>query len=174
MNEEELRNMMYTAQLPGKGPVAIRYPKGPGVMPVWETPFKELPIGKGSVIREGNDIAIITIGHVGNFAVEACRKLEEDGIHAAHYDMRFLKPLDEELLHVVMKKFKNIITVEDGTVVGGLGSAILEFQSDHNYQNTIRRLGIPDKFISHGKQQELHHDCGYDVDGIIITARELI
>jgi len=173
MNEEELRDMMYTAQLPGNGPFAIRYPKGPGVMPIWETPFKKLTPGKGRMIADGNDIAMITIGHVGNYAVEACKKLHETGISAAHYDMRFLKPIDEELLHEVMKKFKQIITVEDGTIVGGLGSALLEFQSDHGYKNKIVRLGIPDTFISHGKQAELHAECGYDANGIVAAAKEI-
>jgi 1-deoxy-D-xylulose-5-phosphate synthase len=173
MNEEELRDMMYTAQLPGKGPFAIRYPKGPGVMPVWETPFKELTIGKGRMISDGDDVAIISIGHVGNYVMEACKMLKKEGIGAAHYDMRFLKPIDEELLHEVMKKFKKIITVEDGTIVGGLGSAILEFQSDHGYMNTIRRLGIPDSFIPHGKQAELHAACGYDVNGIVAAIKEI-
>ena len=172
MNEEELRNMMYTAQLPDKGPFAIRYPKGPGVMPVWETPFKELRIGKGRMVRDGKDIAILTIGHVGNYALEASKQLGKEGIKAAHYDMRFLKPIDEGLLHEVLKTFDKIITVEDGTIVGGFGSAVLEFQSDHGYRNTIRRLGIPDKFITHGKQEELHAECGYDVDGIVRTAKK--
>jgi len=172
MNEEELRDMMYTAQLPDKGPFAIRYPRGHGVMPIWETPFKELTIGKGRMISDGDDVAIISIGHVGNYVTEACKLLKEEGVSAAHYDMRFLKPIDEELLHEVMKKFKKIITVEDGTIVGGLGSAVLEFQSDHGYSNSIRRLGIPDSFIPHGKQAELHAACGYDVNGIVAAVKE--
>jgi 1-deoxy-D-xylulose-5-phosphate synthase len=174
LNEEELRNMMYTAQLPGKGPFAIRYPKGPGVLPEWETPFKELEIGVGRMLRDGSDIALLSIGHVGNYAVEASKRLGKEGITAAVYDMRFLKPLDMNLLHKVMKKFNKIITIEDGTIVGGLGSALLEFQSDHGYKNEIRRLGVPDAFISHGKQSELHAECGYDVEGIINSARELM
>ena len=172
MNEEELRDMRYTAQLPDKGPFAIRYPRGHGVMPIWETPFKELTIGKGRMISDGDDVAIISIGHVGNYVTEACKLLKEEGVSAAHYDMRFLKPIDEELLHEVMKKFKKIITVEDGTIVGGLGSAVLEFQSDHGYSNSIRRLGIPDSFIPHGKQAELHAACGYDVNGIFAAVKE--
>ncbi len=174
MNEEELRNMMYTAQLPDKGPFAIRYPKGPGVMQEWETPFKELQIGRGRKVRDGKDIAILSIGHIGNDAVEASKQLGKEGIMAAHYDIRFLKPIDESLLHEVMTTFDKIITVEDGTIVGGLGSAVLEFQSDHGYRNTIRRLGIPDKFITHGKQAELHHDCGYDMEGIVNAAKTMI
>ena len=174
MNEEELRNLMYTAQTPGKGPFTIRYPKGPGVMPIWETPMKEIKIGQGRKVRDGKDIAILSIGHVGNYVYEASVKLGKSGITAAHYDMRFLKPLDEGILHEVLGSFEKIITVEDGTIVGGLGSAVLEFQADHGYKANIRRLGIPDRFITHGKQEELHHDCGYDVDGIVGTAIEMV
>ena len=174
MNEQELRDMMYTAQLPGKGPFVIRYPKGPGVMPDWETPMKEMKIGRGRKVRDGKDIALITIGHVGNYALEASRQLGKEGIKAAHYDMRFLKPLDTDLLHEVFASFKHIITIEDGAIIGGLGSAILEFQADHGYKHNIRRLGIPDRFVSHGKQEELHHDCGFDVVGIIATVKEML
>jgi len=174
MNEEELRNMMYTAQIPGKGPFSIRYPKGRGVMPLWETPMKEIKIGKGRKVRDGKDIALISIGHVGNYAYEASIRLGKEGITAALYDMRFLKPIDESLLHDVLKEFDHIITIEDGTIVGGLGSSILEFQSDHEYKNTVRRLGIPDRFVGHGSQEELHHDCGYDVEGIIREAKALL
>jgi len=174
MNEEELRNMMYTAQIPGKGPFSIRYPKGRGVMPLWETPMKEIKIGKGRKVRDGKDIALISIGHVGNYAYEASIRLGKEGITAALYDMRFLKPIDESLLHDVLKEFDHIITIEDGTIVGGLGSSILEFQSDHGYKNTVRRLGIPDRFVGHGSQEELHHDCGYDVEGIIREAKALL
>ncbi len=174
MNEEELRNMMFTAQLPGKGPIAIRYPKGPGVMPIWETPMREIPIGKGRKIREGKDLAILSIGHVGNYAMEAAERLAKDGISVSHYDMRFLKPLDEELLREAMENHQYIITIEDGTIVGGLGSAVLEFQSDNQLKNRVIRLGIPDRFIPHGKQEELHHDCGYDAEGIVKTVNGMI
>jgi 1-deoxy-D-xylulose-5-phosphate synthase len=174
MNEAELRNLMFTAQTPGKGPFAIRYPRGAGVMPDWKTPMSEIEIGKGRKIKEGEDIAIISIGHVGNFVVDACVQLEKDNISAAHYDIRFLKPIDEDMLHEVSKKFDHIITVEDGTIVGGLGSALLEFQADHGYKSNIRRLGIPDRFIGHGKPEELHQDCGYDVEGIVAAVREAI
>lgn len=174
MNEQELRDMMFTAQLPNKGPFAIRYPRGNGVMPEWQTTMKEMEVGKGRCIKEGKDIAIISIGHVGNFVVDACTKLEEENISAAHYDIRFVKPIDEELLHEVSKRFDRIITVEDGTVVGGLGSAILEFQADHAYHSKIHRLGIPDRFISHGKPAELHKECGYDVEGIIAAVKEMV
>lgn len=174
MNEQELRDMMFTAQLPNKGPFAIRYPRGNGVMSEWQTTMKEMEVGKGRCIKEGKDIAIISIGHVGNFVVDACTKLEEENISPAHYDIRFVKPLDEDLLHEVSKRFDRIITVEDGTVVGGLGSAILEFQADHAYHSKIHRLGIPDRFISHGKAAELHKECGYDVEGIVKTAKEIL
>lgn len=174
MNEEDLRNMMFTAQIPGQGPIAIRYPKGPGVMPIWETPMKQLEIGKGREIREGENIAILSIGHVGNYALEACRILEKDGIKAAHYDMRFLKPIDEEILKEVFNEFEHIITIEDGTIIGGLGSTVIEYASDNGHKNNIRRLGIPDNFITHGKQEELHHDCGYNVEGIIRAVNEML
>jgi 1-deoxy-D-xylulose-5-phosphate synthase len=174
MNEEELRNMMYTAQTPGKGPFAIRYPKGPGVMDIWETPMKEMKIGQGRKVRDGKDIAILSIGHVGNFASQASVDLGKKGITAAHYDMRFLKPLDEAILHEVLTTFDKVITVEDGTIVGGLGSAVLEFQADNGYRSSIRRLGIPDRFISHGKQEDLHHECGYDTAGIVMTAEKML
>jgi 1-deoxy-D-xylulose-5-phosphate synthase len=174
MNEEELRNMMYTAQTPGKGPFAIRYPKGPGVMAIWETPMKEMKIGQGRKVRDGKDIAILSIGHVGNYASQASVDLGKKGITAAHYDMRFLKPLDEAILHEVLTTFDKVITVEDGTIVGGLGSAVLEFQADNGYKSSIRRLGIPDRFISHGKQEDLHHECGYDTAGIVMTAEKML
>ena len=171
MNEEELRNMMFTAQTPGKGPFAIRYPRGSGVMPEWQTPMRELEVGIGRKLRDGKDLAIITIGHTGNFAAEACIALEKEGISAAHFDMRFLKPLDEALLEEVLGRFTKIITVEDGTVIGGLGSAVLEFQADRGFKSIVRRLGIPDRFILHGTQAELRHECGFDTEGIIAAAK---
>jgi 1-deoxy-D-xylulose-5-phosphate synthase len=167
LNEEELRNLMFTAQLPGKGPFAIRYPKGRGVMPEWKTPFRELEIGKGIQLREGNEVAVLSTGHPGNFVTEACRELEKENIRPAHYHFTFVKPLDEDLLHGIFKQFKKIITVEDGAVSGGFGSAILEFMGEHEYEASVKRLGIPDKFIEQGKNEELHHECGYDADGII-------
>ncbi len=174
MNEEELRNMMYTAQFEGIGPFAIRYPRGRGVMPDWKTKFRKLEIGKGRVIREGRKAAILTIGHIGNYAIAACRELEEAGYDVAHYDMRFLKPLDESLLNEILKKFEKLVTVEDGTIVGGLGSAVLEFISDNNDSTTVTRLGIPDQFIGQGSLEELHRECGYDVQGIIEAVKELL
>jgi len=174
MNEEALRDLMYTAQLPGMGPFAIRYPKGRGVMPQWKTPFKKLEPGKGRMIRDGKDTAIITIGHVGNYAVEVCSRLRECGLDVAHFDLCFLKPLDEDLLHEIFRRFSTILTVEDGSVQGGMGSAVLEFMADHGYKASVKRLGIPDRFIEQGTVTELHHECGYDVEGIIKAVKERI
>ncbi len=172
MNEQELRNLMYTAQLPNKGPFSIRYPRGKGVMIDWQTPFKEIPIGKGREISKGNEAAILTIGHVGNFAQEALSKLDTYSI--AHYDMRFVKPLDENLLHQIFKKYNKIIIVEDGCIQGGFGSAVIEFMVDHNYQANVKRLGIPDKYIEHGTQAELWRECEYDTQAIIENIQKLI
>ncbi len=162
MNEIELRNLMYTAQLPGNGPFVIRYPRGQGVTANWRLPMKKLEIGTGRRIYEGEDVAILSIGHTGNFVVDAIKQLQENHIYPAHYDMRFVKPLDEELLHGVFNHFKKIITVEDGALPGGFGSAILEFAADHGYHRQIKRLGIPDKVVGQGKPEELHRLCGYD------------
>ena len=174
MNEEELRHMMFTAQLEGIGPIAIRYPKGRGVMPQWKTPMKALEIGKGRMICDGIEAAIITLGHVGNYAVEVCREMEKSGIRVAHFDLRFLKPLDEDLLHGIFRKFSKILTVEDGSVMGGMGSSILEFMADHGYQAQVRRLGIPDSFIEQGSVAELHLECGFDAEGIGKEVREIL
>jgi 1-deoxy-D-xylulose-5-phosphate synthase len=171
MNESELRNLMYTAQLEkNKNPFVIRYPRGEGVMPEWKTPFKEIEIGKGRKLKDGKDIAILSFGHPGNFAAAAIRELKNEGIDAAHYDMRFVKPLDENLLHEVFGKFSKIITVEDGTVVGGFGSAVLEFMNAHHYNAEIKMLGIPDKVIEHGTLKELHHEAYFDAEAIEQTA----
>ena len=175
MNEAELRNLMYTAQLEeNQYPFVIRYPRGQGVMPEWRTPFEKIELGKGRVIHEGEDIAILTIGHPGNFAVEACKALNKEGLRPALYDMRFAKPLDEELLHEIANKFNKIITVEDGTVVGGFGSAVLEFMAANNYTPEVKMLGIPDRIVEHGKPEELHRECGYDALAITSTVREMI
>lgn len=174
MNEEELRNLMFTAQKDNMGPFAIRYPRGQGVMPDWKRSFAEIPIGQGRIVCEGEDLAILTIGHIGNEAVKACRELHADGIFPAHYDLRFVKPLDEALLHKVFKKFKKVITVEDGCVQGGFGSAILEFMADHGYQAQVTRLGIPDLVVEHGEQEELWALCGYDSASIVNTAKTLV
>jgi 1-deoxy-D-xylulose-5-phosphate synthase len=175
MNEEELRNLMYTAQLDEiKGPFSIRYPRGNGVMVEWKTPFKKLEIGKGRKVKDGNDVAILSIGHPGNLVTEAIEKLEAENISVAHYDMRFAKPIDEELLHEVFSKFKKVITVEDGCIVGGMGSAVLEFMADHNYSAQVKRLGIPDQFIEHGEQNELYVECGFSPEEIAKTTRLLL
>lgn len=173
MNEEELRNLMFTAQQENMGPFTIRYPRGNGVMPDWKRPFKALEIGKGRKICDGEDVAILSIGHVGNFAVEACQELSTEGIHPAHYDLRFVKPLDAALLHDVFKRYTNIITIEDGCVQGGMGSAILEFMADNNYKANVVRLGIPDEFIEHGEQPELWTLCGYDKNAIITAVKKI-
>jgi 1-deoxy-D-xylulose-5-phosphate synthase len=174
MNEEELRNMMYTAQLPGAGPFVIRYPRGRGVLNDWIKPFKELPVGIGRKIKDGKDFAIISIGHTGNNVIKATEQLESEGISAAHYDIRYLKPIDEVLLHEIFTRFNKIITVEDGVIKGGLGSAVLEFMSDHNYTAKVIRLGIPDRFIEQGNVVELHHECGYDAFGIVQSAKFIV
>ncbi|TKC13085.1 1-deoxy-D-xylulose-5-phosphate synthase [Pedobacter polaris] len=173
MNEEELRNLMFTAQQDNIGPFTIRYPRGSGVMPDWKRPFKALEIGKGRKICDGEDVAILSIGHVGNFAVEACQELNSEGIHPAHFDLRFVKPLDAAMLHDVFKRYTNIITIEDGCLQGGMGSAILEFMADHNYKANVVRLGIPDEFIEHGEQPELWAICGYDKNAIINAVKKI-
>jgi 1-deoxy-D-xylulose-5-phosphate synthase len=168
MNEEELRNLMFTAQLPRTAKAfSIRYPRGQGVMPNWRTAFKEIEIGKGRKIKEGEGVAILTFGHIGNYAVEACEQLEKQGINPAHYDLRFAKPLDEEMLHEIFSSFRKIITVEDGCVQGGIGSAVLEFMADNNYSAEVKRLGIPDEIVEHGEQIDLYRECDFDSVGII-------
>jgi len=174
MNEEELRNLMYTAQLKDQGPFSIRYPRGNGVMTEWKTPLKEIKVGEGRKVTNGEDVAILTIGHPGNFAQEAIKQLAETGISVAHYDMRFVKPIDELMLHEVFSKFKHVITVEDGCLMGGFGSAVIEFMVDQKYQAEIVRLGIPDEYVHHGTQEELWADCGFDSAAIVSTAKKLI
>ncbi len=175
MNEEELRNLMYTAQLDEvKLPFSIRYPRGNGVMTDWRKPFSKIEVGTGRKIKDGDDVAVLTIGTVGNFAVTACFELQNQGIDAAHYDLRFVKPLDEKLLHEVFSKHDKIITVEDGCIIGGMGSAVLEFMAENNYSAQLKRLGIPDKVIEHGEQKELYAECHYDSDSIVKTAIELV
>ena len=174
MNESELRNLMYTAQLEStKYPFVIRYPRGEGVMPEWKTPFKAIEIGTGRKLKDGEEIALLTLGHPGNFAAAAIRELTSDGIRPAHYDIRFVKPLDEALLHEVCQRYPKLITVEDGTVKGGFGSAILEFMATHGYKNDLRILGIPDRLVEHGTPAELHRECGYDAAAIIRAVREM-
>ncbi len=171
MNEEELRNLMYTAQLEDMGPFSIRYPRGTGVMPDWQRPLKALELGKGRKISDGEEVAILTIGHIGNEAVKACVELNAEGIHPAHYDMRFVKPIDEALLHEIFSKFKKVVTVEDGCIQGGMGSAVIEFMAEHGYASQVTRLGIPDKIIEHGEQPELWAECHYDAKAIIETVK---
>ncbi|MGF6845832.1 1-deoxy-D-xylulose-5-phosphate synthase [Chitinophaga sp. W3I9] len=175
MNEEEMRNLMYSAQLPENDmPYVIRYPRGQGVMPEWRTPFKAIKAGTGRKIRDGKDIAILSLGHTGNFVAEACKELIGDGLQPAHYDMRFVKPLDEAMLHDIFQSFDKIITVEDGTIVGGFGSAVIEFMANNNYKATVKRLGIPDRIVEHGKPDELYRECGYDAAGIARTTRDML
>lgn len=174
MNEQELRNLMYTASIDNAGPFTIRYPRGNGVMVNWKTPFEKLTIGKGRKICDGEEVAILTFGHVGNFAIEACQELRKEGINPAHYDLRFAKPLDELMLHEVFSRYKKIITVEDGCIQGGVGSAVLEFMADNNYQAQVKRLGIPDEYIEHGEQAELWAECGYDASAIKRTVSSII
>ena len=167
MNEAELRNLMFTAAQPRNGlAFSIRYPRGQGVMPEWRTPMEAVEIGTGRKLRNGDELAILSIGHIGNYAVEVCEKLEVQGIRVAHFDMRFVKPIDEKLLHEVFTKYHKVITIEDGCIQGGFGSAVLEFMSDNNYTAEVKRLGIPDAIIEHGEQLELHAECGFDPAGI--------
>jgi len=174
MNEEELRNLMYTAQQENMGPFSIRYPRGNGVMVDWQRPFKLIPVGKGRKICDGEDIAILTIGTIGNEAVKAVAQLNAEGYYPAHYDLRFVKPLDEALLHEVFQKFNKVITVEDGCIEGGMGSAVLEFMADNQYQAQVTRLGIPDTIVEHGEQHELWAECGYDADSIAAKVRSQV
>lgn len=172
LNEEELRNMMYTAQLPDKGPFSIRYPRGHGYLQNWHTPFQELQVGKGRCLIEGKEVAILAIGAIGNLAKKVIDEVENSSV--ALYDMRFLKPIDEQLLHEVFHKFSKIITLEDGCLQGGLGSAVLEFMADHHYQAQIKRLGIPDKFIEHGTTEQLYAECGFDKKGILSAIHDML
>ena len=167
MNEHELRKLMYTAQLPDMGPFAIRYPRGRGVLVDWECPLEEVQIGKGRKLKEGKDIAVLSLGPIGNEATKAIASAEaKNGKSIAHYDLRFLKPLDEEMLDEIGKNFQFIVTIEDGVLKGGMGSAILEFMDDQGYTPTVRRIGIPARFIQHGPPKELYQICGMDAENI--------
>jgi len=175
MNEQELRNLMYTAQLEEtKYPFVIRYPRGEGVMTDWKTPFEAVEIGKGRKMKDGADVAILSIGHPGNFVTAAIRELRTEGINPAHYDMRFVKPIDEALLHEVFAKYDKIITIEDGTIVGGFGSAVLEFMAANNYTAQVKMLGIPDRIVEHGTPKELHRECEYDAVAVAATVRSMV
>lgn len=174
MDEKELRNLMYTAQLPNKGPFSIRYPRGNGHFVDWESPLQEIEIGTGRKIKEGSDVAILTIGHVGNFAVDAASDLQEQGYNVGVYDMRFVKPLDNKMLDEVFQKYDKVITVEDGCIQGGFGSAVLEYMVDQEYSAKVIRLGIPDLYVEHGTQAELWKECNYDKDAIKETVKKMV
>jgi 1-deoxy-D-xylulose-5-phosphate synthase len=175
MNESEMRNMMYTAQLETHQlPISIRYPRGEGVMPEWRTEMKEMKIGTGRKLKDGEGVAILSFGHPGNFAASAIRELKNDGMNPAHYDMRFAKPLDEKLLHEIFAKFDKVITIEDGTIVGGFGSAVLEFMAEHNYKAQVKIMGIPDSLVEHGTPKQLYEEIGIDANGIVKVVREMM
>ena len=175
MDEIELRNLMYTAQLDkNRSPFSIRYPRGRGMFTDWKKPFQEIEIGKARQISKGNDLAILTIGHPGNVVASVVNKLTKENISIEHYDMRFVAPLDKNILHSVFGNFSRIITVEDGVLKGGFGSAIIEFMSDNGYSSEVRRLGIPDYFVEQGTQDELYRECGFDADGIEMAIREIL
>lgn len=173
LNEWDLRNLMYTGYKISDGPFVIRYPRGKGEKSDWRNEMQILPIGKGRKLREGNDIAVLSLGPIGNEAIKAINQVEPDGISVAHYDMIYLKPLDEALLHEVGRKFKRIITIENGVIAGGLGSAVLEFMADHGYTPFVKRIGVPDQFIEHGSIPELYKLCGMDADSIAGIIRQL-
>lgn len=173
MNELELRNMMFTALEAGR-PFAIRYPRGNGAGVAWrDEPFAAMEIGRGRCLKEGERIAVLTIGTVGNFASEAIARMEADGIRVAHYDLRFAKPLDQELLHEVGRKFRCVVTVEDGALRGGVGEAVVAFFCEHGYLPKVVSLGIPDRFVEHGTPAQLYGQCGYDAEGIYRTLKSL-
>jgi 1-deoxy-D-xylulose-5-phosphate synthase len=166
---------MYTAQLEkNKSPFSIRYPRGKGIFADWKKPFQEIEIGKARRISEGNDLAVLSIGHPGIDVASVVSKLAKENISIEHYDMRFVTPIDTEVLHTVFKKFPHILTVEDGVLRGGFGSSVIEFMCDNGYNSEVRRLGIPDYFVEHGTQEELYRECGYDAEGIEIAIREII
>jgi 1-deoxy-D-xylulose-5-phosphate synthase len=166
---------MYTAQLEKNAkPFSIRYPRGNGVLVDWKRPLREIKIGKGRKLKDGEDIALLSIGHPGNSALMAAAELEKNGASVAVYDMRFVKPLDETLLKEVFGKFSKVITVEDGCIQGGFGSAVLEFMADNGFRAEVKRLGIPDAFIEHGEPHELWAECGYDTASIIKAATKML
>ena len=173
MDEQELRNLMFTASEKQSGPFVIRYPRGNGSMIDWRTPFEEIPIGQGRRLRQGEDLAIVSIGAIGTEAAQAAEDLSNQGVEAAHYDMRFVKPLDTMLLHEVFTKFNKVITLEDGCVQGGMGSAVTEWAMENGYAAQVIRLGVPDRYIEHGTQAELYAECGYDAKSIVKKALEM-
>jgi len=174
-NEVELRNLMFTAQQPNRGPFVIRYPRGKGYITDWKKPMKALSIGKGECLKEGKNLAILTLGTMANNAQKAIDQIEkEHDVSIAHYDLRFLKPLDQALLHEIGENFDQIITIEDGVIQGGFGSAVLEFMSDNGYQVHVKRLGLPDCFVEHGTPEELYNMLGLDVEGITKSILECL
>ena len=163
-----MRHLLYTAQAVEHGPLSIRYPRGGGEIVDWRCPMQLIPLGKGRKLTEGNgDIAVLSIGNIGTTVAHAIEQAQAQGVSVAHYDMIFLKPIDEEILREVASKYSRIITVENGTIVGGLGSAVMEWMNDNGYSPRIKRVGIPDKFIAQGTVAELHKLCGMDVDSIV-------
>jgi 1-deoxy-D-xylulose-5-phosphate synthase len=175
LNERELRNMMYTAQLDEQTlPFSIRYPRGEGVMVEWRTPFEKIEIGKGRMVNDGEGLAVLSLGPLGNYVQEALKRLNEQGLYPAHFDMRFVKPLDNELLHDVFGRFDRVVTIEDGCLQGGFGSAVIEFMVDHGYTAHVKRLGIPDRFIEHGTPDQLFDECGYGKAAIFQTLMEML
>ena len=174
MNEVELRNMMYTASQANQ-PVAIRYPRGRGVGAEWrDQPFTVLEIGRGRRLNDGDQVAVVSFGTVGNFVTKAIARAAEEGISVAHYDMRWAKPLDEELLAEIAERFERVITVEDGVIRGGAGSAVENWLTEHGHIKQIRRLGIPDQFVEHGTPAQLYAKCGYDAEGIYRAIAEMV
>jgi 1-deoxy-D-xylulose-5-phosphate synthase len=174
MDEQELRNLMYTSSQEHNGPFVIRYPRGTGSMVDWQTPFESVEIGRGRRLRNGDDVALLSIGAIGTEVATAAEKLEIQGVSAAHYDMRFVKPLDEVLLHQVFSRFKDVITVEDGCVQGGMGSAVTEWAMEQGYASKVVRLGVPDRYIEHGTQAQLYAECGYDTEAIVAKAVDMV
>jgi 1-deoxy-D-xylulose-5-phosphate synthase len=154
--------------------MVIRYPRGEGVMPEWRTPFEAIKIGTGRKLKDGNELAILTIGHPGNFADKAIKQLRLEGHNPGHFDMRFVKPIDEAMLHEVCQRYPYLVTVEDGSVQGGFGSAVLEFMAKEGYKNQVRILGIPDRIVEHGTPKELHRECEYDTEAIMQVVREML
>ena len=172
-DECELRRMMYTAQLPDKGTFVIRYPRGKGSLTDWCCPLEEIPVGKGRCLKEGDDVALLTLGPIGKLMEPVVESAAKEGVSVAHYDIRFVKPLDEEMLHAVGKKFKNIVTVEDGVISGGAGSAIIEFMAANGYTPLIHCIGIPDTFVEHGTTEQLYKICGMDKDTVLGTILQM-
>lgn len=173
MDEIELRNLMYTAQLPNKGPFVIRYPRGVGSNEDWRQPFSEIDTGKGRCLRRGKKVAVLTLGPLGVKVARVCKELAQQGIEVGHYDVRFVKPLDEQMLHEVFSSYTTVLTIEDGAIAGGMGSAILEFMSENGYQCMVKRLGIPDRFVEHGSQMALYKEIGLDMESIRGLIEEL-